>query len=190
MIRVLKGLARLVTFLLLVVLAAAGLGVAVLAIAPSLAEAISLPVLRDSVGELLRIAEGPGPVPAVTALSALGASLVGLLLLIGVLAPEPERLALLEEGAGGTLAARKRPLSQIAGALTEQTRGVTAAKTKLRPSRRGTGGRIDVEAAHPRTADPREVKQHATEAIASLTDAFKLKARVRPTLGERGSRVQ
>lgn len=190
MIRALKGLARLVTFLLLVVLAVAGLAAAVLSIAPSVAEAIGLPALRDSVGELLRVAEAPGPIPIVTALSALGAIVVGLLLLIGALAPERERLVLLEEGTDGTLAARKRPLGQIAGALTEQTRGVTAAKTKLRPSRRGTGGRIDVEAAHPRTADPGDVKQRATEALSSLTGAFKLKTRVRPKLGEPGSRVQ
>lgn len=191
MIEALKALVRLVTFLLLVILAVAGLAAAVLSIAPSVvAEAIGLAVLRDSVGGLLRVAEAPGPVPLVTALSALGAIVLGLLLLIGALAPRRERLVLLEEGVEGTLAARKRPLAQIAGALTEQTRGVTAAKTKLRPSRRGTGGRIAVEAAHPRTADPGEVKERATEALSSLTGAFKLKARVRPKLGERGSRVQ
>jgi len=190
MIEALKALARLVTFLLLVILAVAGLAAAVLSIAPSVAEVIRLPELRDAVGELLRVAEAPGVIPLVTALAALGAIVLGLLLLIGALAPEPERLVLLEEGAEGTLAARKRPLGQIAGALTEQTRGVTAAKAKLRPSRRGTGGRIEVEAAHPRTADPGEVRQRATEALASLAGAFKLKTRVRPKLGERGSRVQ
>ena len=57
--------------------------------------------------------------------------LLGLLLLIGALAPRRERRAVLEQGEHGTLDARGA-LAQMFTALAERTRGVTHAKAKLR----------------------------------------------------------
>lgn len=198
MILLLRTLTRLITFLLLLALAVFGGAVAVFSIGggsgtfslPGLAELIGLPVLRDDAGMLLRAVEAGGPIALVTALAALGAIVVGLLLLIGAFAPRRERLVVLEQDDSGTLAARRRPLARAAAALAEGTRGVTATRVRVRPRRRGRGGKLRVRASHPRTADPDQVRTAATSALEPLTGAFGLKATVEPKLGEAGQRVQ
>lgn len=198
MILLLRTLARLITFLLLLALAVAGGAVAVFSIGggsgtfsiPGLAELIGLPVLRDDVGTLLRTVEGDGGIAVVTALAALGAIVVGLLLLVGAFAPRRERLVVLEQDDSGTVAARRRALGRAAAALAEGTRGVTATRVRIKPRRRARGGRVRVRASHPRTADPDEVRTAATSALEPLTGAFGLTATVDPKLGEAGQRVQ
>jgi hypothetical protein len=74
-------------------------------------------------------------------------------------------------------------------ALTEQARGVSDAKVRVRPRRR-TGGTIRVRANRPRTADAKAVNEAVEEQLAALTGPFKLDARVNSRLGGRGSRVQ
>jgi hypothetical protein len=198
MILLLRALARLVTFVLLVALSICGLAIAIFAIGwlrtgdfnlPGLARLVHLGALRDQVGELLHDLEGPGPVAGVTALCGLGAMALGLWLLVGVLWPRRERLVVLDRSEEGTLAARRRVLGRVAGALAEQTRGVTATKVKVVPGRR-RGGRLAVRADHSHTQDPQDVRQRTQLELAPLTDAFGLRARVQPRLGQRGRRVE
>lgn len=198
MILLLRAVARLATFVLLAVLAVCGLAIAVFSIGwsrtgdfnlPGLARLVHLGDLRDQVGELLHDLAGPGPVAGITVLCGLGALGVGLVLLVGALWPRRERLVVLEASEEGTLAARRRVLGRVAGALAEQTRGVTATKVKVRPGR-WRGGRLAVRADYSRTQEPRDVRQRTQLALAPLTEAFGLRARVQPRLGQHRRRVE
>jgi len=195
MILLARALVRLVSFLLLVILAVAGIVLAVFCIGtgtsgPSLgglAGLLDLSALRDGVGGWLDQLEPPGSVAVVAALCGLGASLLGLLLLAGMFVPRRERLVSLTRGEYGTLAARRRPLAQAATALVEQVRGVTEARVRVRP-RRQAGGRLAIRASRARPTDPRQVQSAVREQLRGLTDPFKLKARV--DVPRRGARVE
>jgi Family of unknown function (DUF6286) len=198
MIVLLRAMARLVTFVLLAVLAACGLGIAIFSIGwsrtgdfhlPGLARVLHLGELRQQVGELLHDLTSPGPVAGITALCGLGGLALGLLLLVGALWPRRERLVILDRSQEGTLAAKRRVLGRVAGALAEQTRGVTATKVKVSPGRR-RGGRLSVRADHTRTQEPNDVRQRTQLALAPLTEAFGLRARVQPRLGQDRRRVE
>jgi len=186
----LRALVRVVSFLLLVVLALAGLAAAVAMIDPGgLAGAVGLPRVRDTVGNWLDALGGPGAIDLASVLGGVLAVLLGLALLAGLLIPRRERLLVLRSGSAGTIAARRRALAQVATALVEQTRGVTEAKVKARPHRR-RGGRLRVRAARPRPAPAREVERAIAGHLEGLTGPFALKARIHTHTGERGSRVQ
>ena len=198
MIVLLRGIARLVAFLLLVLLAVVGLAVAIASLGsggaggfgiPGLAELVRLPRLEDLAGDLFRQVESPEGAEAVPALAGLGAVVIGLLILVGALWPRRERLVTLEREKGGALAARRRALADVARFLAEQARPVTGAKVRVRPRRRGRGGRVRVRASHPRSFDAGDVKTQTTGSLAPLTEPFSLKAKVRPRLGERQARV-
>lgn len=195
MILLARALVRLVSFVLLVILAVAGIVLAVFCIGtgtsgPSLgglASLLSAASVRDTVGGWLGQLEASGPVAAIAALCGLGAIALGLVLLAGLLVPRRERLVTLATDSQGTLAARCRPLAQAAQALVEQVRGVTEAKVRVR-ARRTSGGRLSVRAAQPRPADARQVRSIILDQLRGLTDPFKLKARV--DVARRGARVQ
>jgi hypothetical protein len=190
-----RALVRLVSFLLLVILAAAGIAVAVFCIdagtkGPSLgrlAALLHLASLRDTVGHWLGQLEAGGPVAVLAALCGLGAVLVGLLLLAGLLVPRGERLITMTSDGHGDLAARRRPLAQIAQALAEQAKGVTDVRAKARPRRR-TGGRLRMQISRVRPADPGRVSREVSDRLGELTEPFKLKARIDVT--RRGARVE
>lgn len=196
MVGLLRALVRLVTFVLLVALAVAGLATAIFSLGgsgdlsiPGLADLAGLPELEDETGRLLGALEADGSIALRSALAGLAAIALGVLLLVGALAPARERLLVLDKRDEGTLAARRRPLSQAAGTLVEQPRGVSAAKVKLRPSRGERGGTITIKAAHPATADPAQIEREATAAVGPLAEAFELRTRVRPRR-DAGRRVQ
>ena len=198
MILLLRAVARLLTVALFVVLAACGLAIAIFSIGgsstgefnlPGLARLVHLGDLRNQVGELLHDLAGPGPVAVITVLCGLGALAVGLLLLVGMLWPRRERVVVLEASEEGTLAARRRALGRVAGALAEQVRGVTASKVKVRPGR-WRGGRLWVRASYSRTQESQDVRQRTQLALAPLTEAFGLRARVQPRLERRDRRVE
>jgi nucleoid-associated protein YgaU len=190
-----RAVAALVSFLLLVVLAAAGILAAVFCIGTGrtglslagLADLLHLPALRDAVGGWLADLEAPGAVAGVAALCGLGAILLGLLLLAGLLVRRRERLVTLSSDDHGTLAARRRPLSQAATALVEQARGVTEAKVRVKP-RRTTGGRLEVRAGRPRPAEAAAVQAAVQDQLRTLTEPFKLSTRVTVQRGD--TRVQ
>jgi hypothetical protein len=190
-----RALARVVTVLLLVLLALAGLVLAIFCIGtgtsgPSLgglAALLNLAELRETVGGWLAGLEAPGSVAVIGLLCGVGAMLLGLLLLAGLFVPRRERLVTLISDERGTLAARRRALGQAAAALVEQTRGVTSARVRVRPFRRA-GGRLTVRAARARPADPGELQRQVRAKLTALTDPFKLKARVE--VARRGPRVE
>lgn len=195
MIVLARALVRLISFLLLVILAVAGLAVAIFSIGTGptgvslsgLADLLQLHTLRETVGDWLEQLEASGPVALVAAACGLGAVLLGLLLLAGVLVPRRERLVTLAEGEHGALAARRRPLAQAATTLVEQVRGVTEARVRVRPRRTG-GGRLAVRASRSRRVEAPQVKSAVREQLSTLADPFKLKARV--DVRRRGARVE
>ena len=195
MILLARALVRLVSFLLLVILAVAGIVVAVFCIGtgtsgPSLgklASILHLASVRDTVGHWLGQLESSGSVAVVAGLCGLGAILFGMLLLTGLLVPRRERLVTLASDGDGTLAARRRPLGQAAETLVEQVRGITHARAHVRPRRRA-GGRLRVRASRTRTADPTQVSAAVNEQLRELTDPFTLTARVE--VAREAARVQ
>jgi Family of unknown function (DUF6286) len=195
MILLARGLVRLVSFLLLVILAVAGIVVAVVCIGTGstglslggLASLLELSTLCETVGDWLGQLEASGPVAVVAALCGLGAVLLGLLLLAGILVPGRDRLVTLASSEEGTLAARRRALAHVATALVEQVRGVTEARVRVRPRRRA-GGRMAVRASRTRRVDARQVEGAVREQLGGLTNPFELKARV--AVPRRGQRVQ
>lgn len=196
MVILLRAIVRLLTFVLLAGLAVAGLAVAVFSLGgsgdlslPGLAKLIALPDLEAKAGELLDAVEADGPIALGSGLAGLAAVALGVLLLIGALAPARERLVRLGENDGGRLEARRRALGQVASSLVEQQRGVNASRVRVRPSRSGQGGKIVLRAGHPASADSGEVERQATSALAPLTKPFGLKARVKSRL-DSGRRVQ
>ena len=125
-------------------------------------------------------------------LCGLGAMLLGVLLLIGVLGRRKQRVAILDhDDSDGTVAARPRPLRDMTLVLAEQARGATSIKRpRLSLSRRGTRGRLKLNATRTRTSDPQEVKDAVISAVQPISDPFHLKPRVQIRLGESGNRTQ
>ena len=195
MILLARALVRLVSFVLLVALALAGLALAVFCIGtgttgPSLgglASLLSLASLRDTVGSWLDQLEADGSVAIVAAGCGLAAMLLGLLLLAGVLVPRRERLVTLSSSDRGVLAARRRPLSRAATALVEQVRGVTEARVRVRPRRRA-GGRLVVRASRTPAADSGQVQGAVREQLSALSDSFGLKPHI--AVPRRGAKVE
>lgn len=191
MILLLRALGRLLTFLFLLALALAGLGLLIAALSggdAGLTRPLGLPAARDSVGSFLQGLEG-GEKQVAAVLGGLAAMLLGLLLLFGLLAPRRERLVRVAKSAEGTISARRRPVTRIATTLVGRAQGVTAARAKVKPSRRGAGGRLDITAEHPRTSPPAEVGRAATQALEPLA-GLGLQPRVRARVGGKGNRVQ
>lgn len=113
---------------------------------------------------------------------------VGLLLLVGVLAPRRERVVQLDTTEAGRLATRRRPLAQAAEALALQQRGVTGVRAKVRTSRWGRG-KLTLRASRRPDMDPAEVESRAGGAVKPLAEAFHLGLRVRSHHGEGAARV-
>lgn len=186
MIGGLRGLLRLLGFVALIALALLGLGVALAAL---LGDRLGVRLEGSGAGDWLARLEGSGA-QALEAVIGGGVTLLGLLLLIGALAPRRDRRAVLEESEHGTLDARRRALAQTFTALAERTRGVTRAKARLRIGRRSRRGRLVLRAEHPGTAESATAVREAVRSeVGELGDAFGLKVRVRTPLGRRGRRV-
>ncbi len=189
-----RPLARLVAFLLLVVLAVSGLALAVFSIKTGnkgvslgdLARQLQLPAVRRTVGHWLTRLEGGSSVALLAAVCGLGAMIVGIILLIGLVGSRRERLVVLEESPGGTLAARRRPLASVAQTLAEQAQGVTTATARIRPQR--TGRRVLRVRATSTRGKEVEVRAGILANVRELSTAFGLRSDV--DLDRRGPRVQ
>lgn len=186
MILLLRSLVRLLGFLALVALALLGLGFALAAL---LGDQLGLELEGSQVSRWLERLEGDGT-QTLEAVIGGGMVLLGLLLLIGALAPRRERRVVLVEGEEGTIDARRRPLTQMFSALAGRTRGVTRAKAKLRLGRRPRHGKLVLRVEHPRTTESATVRDAARSEVGELAGAFGLKTRVQAPLGRRGRRVQ
>jgi hypothetical protein len=197
MILLLRALVRVLAFVLLLALALAGLAAAVFSIQGGtetlsyneLASLVGLPEARDAISGWFGQIAADGPIAVVALLCGLGAILLGLLLIAGVLVPRRERLIALEQREDGTLAARRRPLASVARTLTEQARGVTQAKVRARPRRR-SGGILTVRADRTRQTDEAAARSAVEAELEPLVGPFDLRTRVASRVGEAGSRVQ
>ena len=198
MVLLLRALARLVGFVLLLALAVAGLAAAIFSISggdgtlslPGLVELARLDDLSDEVGAFLGSLEADGPAAVVAALSGLGAVLLALGLLVGALVAGRERLLVVRHGEEGTVAARRRAVAQTATALAEQPRDVVSAKAKVRPRRRGSGGRLRLTAYHAQTASEPAVEDAARRQLEPLAGPFSLRVKVDGRVPRRGGRVR
>jgi|SRR5215211_2772206 len=198
MVLVLRAVARLVAFLALLALALLGLATAIFSIQgdaralslPTLGRHLQLPELRELIDDYLSQLEAGGPVAWVSVGGGAAAIVLGILLLIGALARRRERLVVLEQNGEARLAARRRPLAQIAGSLVAQVRGVTDERTRVRARRTRRGGRLTVFAYHSRSFSSPEIEQRASAAVMPLADAFSLSLRVRARPGKRKASVE
>lgn len=178
-------LVRVLTLLSLIVLSASGILVAVFSISggrggPSLTQGAKdahLRELRDTTAHWLGQIEAHGSVAVIAGLCGLAAILLGLLLLVGLLLPRRERLVTLERRDGGTLAARRRALAQLATALVDQVSGVASTRVRVRP-RRTSGARVAVKATRVQRASATDVRASVRKQLENLTEPFKLTARV------------
>jgi hypothetical protein len=195
----LRTLVRLIGVLWMLVLALFGLGVALYCVDALVGlgsirpdRLLHLPDVRRHVGRFLDQLAAPGGTAGLALLCGLGAMLIGILLLLGVLGRRKQRLAILESDAHtGTIAARLRPLKEMTRALAEPVRGATSIKRpKLALSRQGTRGKLKINATRTRTTDPRELQAAVEKAVTPITEPFGLTPRVRVRLGESGNRVQ
>jgi hypothetical protein len=84
---------------------------------------------------------------------------------------------MLEGREHGTLAARRRPLAQVATALVNRNAAIASARVRVRP-RRTAGGRVAVKASRTRRSNAAEVQTSVRKQIANLTDPFNLTARI------------
>jgi hypothetical protein len=195
----LRPLVRLIGVLWMLVLALFGLGVALYCFdgLVGLGSArpdrlLHLPSVRDHVGHFLDRLAAPGSTAGLALLCGLGAMVLGILLLAGVLGRRQERLVILEQDSEtGAIAARRKPLTDMARALAEPVRGVTSVKRpKLSLSRGGARGTLIFNATKTRTADSQELQAAVEQAVEPITKPFNLNSRVRVRLGESGNRVQ
>jgi len=195
----LRALARVAGVLLMLILALAGLALVLYCLDGFIRlgsarpdRLLHLPAVRDHVGRFLHQITAPGPAAALALLCGAGAILLGIVLLIGVLAPRRQRLILLErDGSEGTLAARRRPMRDMARALAGSAQGATTvARPRLHAGGRLRPSRLTVTATHSRTHDSQQVERAIGERLQPLTEPFGVRARVHVRSGEPGSRVQ
>ena len=190
-----RALARVLGLVLIAVLAVAGLVVAILTIGggsgslslAALAKGLGLPAFRDSVASLLTRLESSG-LDAVPALLGLAAIVLGLLLLVGVFGGRRERTFSSGGEEDGRDVIRPRPLAAAAESLADQVDGVSAASAKARPS--GSGGRVRIDAEHPRNASGEQLTPEIEAVLAPLRKAFGASTSVRTSVGESGKRVE
>jgi hypothetical protein len=195
----LRPLARVIGVIWMLVLALFGLAVAMYCFDGliSLGSArpdrlLDLPSVGRHVGRFLNQLAAPGSTAGLALLCGLGAMLVGIVLLIGVVGRRSQRLVILEhDPQTGVIAARSRPLRDMARALAEPVRGATSVKRpKMSLSRGGARGKLVFDATRTRTTDPRELQVAVEQAVEPITQPFGLDSRVRVHLGESGNRVQ
>ncbi len=195
----LRALTRLVGALLMVALALLGLGIALYCLDGLLTlgsvrpdRLLQLPTVRRQVNHFLEQIAAPGSTAWLALLCGLGAIVIGVLLLLGLLRSSKRRLAILEsDNATGTIAARPGPLRAMARTLAARAPGATnVRKPRLALSRPGDRGRLRISASRARTSNPHAVESAISEHVQPLSEPFRLRTRVRVRVGERGERVQ
>lgn len=180
-----RALTRLIALILLPVLGLVSAAFAVAAIvggntARDLADASQLTAgWREVTGFLGGTASDGGTTVLV---AAGGTLLVGLILLVGALAPARERELALKGDADLTI--RRRALRTAASTLAGRPAGTTSTKVRLRTRRLRRGGRLRVEASRSPNVPSAPVKQSLSERIAPLASAFALRAKTTSRVGK------
>jgi hypothetical protein len=185
-----QRLTNLLAFLLLVALSLVALAAAVFEIQgdhdtlslPQLADWFTLPSFRDTVGGYLHSLETSSSVLGVSVAAGIGAMIVGLLLLAGLLVPRRERLATLAEEQSGRTSARRRALRQAATILARRVDGVERVDTRARSRRRG-GATVRLRVRRLPGADRgsvrEEIQRTVTPPIESSGQGMRARVRVR-----------
>jgi hypothetical protein len=196
----LKALARLLEVLLMLAVAALGIGVGLYCLSGliSLGSArpdrlLHLPVVRRHVGHYLQQIAAPGSTATLALLGGIAAVIIGLALLVGLLGSRRERLIVIDgDDERGGLYARPRTAGQMIRSLTESTPGVTGAKRpRVRLRRSGLRGRVNVRAQRGADPDLETVDDALHERLDPFTESLHLKSNVRVKLVEpRGADVR
>lgn len=192
----LRLVAAILAFLLLLVIAVAGIVVAVFCIRGAtatlslhhLASLISLPELRETISPWLVSLEADGPAAALAALCGAGAILLGIALIVGALVPRRERVLLIDESERGTIAARRRAAGNALVDLAERPREILSARAKIRPNRKRVGGRARLKLTEAAGTDQRPQAAQARADLSELAETLSLKlatVRRRPRRGGR-----
>lgn len=186
-----RALTRLLALVLLPLLGLVAAAFASAAIAGganarSLADTAQLTQAWREVGTFL---ENTAPAGGTTVLvAAAGALLIGIILLIGALAPARERELALKDDRD--LSIRRRALRSAFVAQAGSARGTTATKVRLRTRRLRRGGRLAVRATRSPRAEAAPIKQSLSARIEPLAAAFALRAKVSSRVGKsRKSRI-
>lgn len=169
----LRALAGLLGFLAMVALAVAGLAVAVFCIQggdetfspANLASLLGLDGLRDTIGSWFESLEDGGSTAIVAALCGAGAVLLGAAVVVGALAPRRERLLTVNQAEQGEIAIRSRAAASALSSLAERPREVVRARARVRPARRGIGGRARLRMT---TLDGTDERPRAVQSRADL----------------------
>lgn len=190
----LRGLAQAIGFALLVALAVAGGAAAVFAIGsqgpfsiPGLAESLGLATLRDEVGGLLTRVETPGPVAILTLIAAVAVIGLGVGLIYGALSRSRPGVVVVSADQRGRVAARRRALERIAAALVDRVEGVSSERVRVRPARRGPGGRLTVNTSRAQTLSAEAADSSTEAALAPLAAETQLEVTVRSQTSERAA---
>jgi hypothetical protein len=142
---------------------------------------LDLPSVRRSVGRFLAQLEASGHVAALSLLCGLAAVGVGVVIIWGLLGRPGQRVAVLDEDAlAGVLAVRRRTLGQLLRSLVEERDELLAVRrVKVRLHRRGSGGRVRIDAVGAGAGEEAEAGRSVEGAIAPLTGPLSLKAHTR-----------
>ena len=195
MILLARALVRVVSFLLLAILAVAGIVLAVFCIGtgtsgPSLgglARLLDLSSLRDTVGSWLGQLQASGAVAGIAAVCGLAAMLLGLLLVVGILVPRRERLVTLASGeqgrsppGGGRWRKRRPRWSSRCGASPKPASA----------SDRGAGPAAAWRCGPPGSGESILERCRAPCASSSAVSPIRSSSRPASTFARRGARVQ
>jgi hypothetical protein len=198
MMLLLRVLSRLTGMLMMLVLALVGLGLALYCLDGLISLGAARPdrllgllAAREHVGHFLNQLGAEGPTARLALLCGLAAMALGIILLLGTLRSSRRRVAVMDTLDGGTLAARPRALRTIARALAQRAEGATSiSRARIALSRRGTRGRLKVDASRASTSDRHEVENAIKTQLEPISEPFSLQPRVRVRVGEAGERVQ
>jgi hypothetical protein len=180
-----RGITRLLALIVLPLLGLAALGFAVAAIAGEnsardLADSLYLTEGWRRVGTFLDTVAPRGE--TVVVVSAAGAILLGLVLVIAALAPTRERELHLKSG-DPDLGIRRRALRNALQSRTGRVRGVTGAKLRLKPRRRKVGGTVRVNATRTPRGDRQAIAATYDERLKPIADAFGLTTKIQSSVG-------
>jgi hypothetical protein len=189
----LKAFARLVEVVLMLAVAAVGIGVGLYCLSGLISigsarpdRLLHLPTVRHHVGRYLSQIVAPGSTATLALLGGVVAVLLGLLLLVGLLGSRRERLLVIEsDDERGGLYARPRIVSQMARRLTEATPGVTGVKRpRVTLRRSGRHGRLRIRAGRGTDPDLTIVDDAVHARLDPFADSLHLKSSVTVKLVE------